>query len=90
MVWRDVNTSHKITEIGINSFENNLWNVMCHLQPSKVWLGSFLHSLYEGKCGRKSCELSMFLQSFHVDNVESVAMVLVFLRMVSKHYDHCF
>lgn len=64
MVWRDVNTLHKITEIEINSFERNLWNVMRHLQDSKFGLGSFLHSLYEGKCGRKSCELSMFYNPF--------------------------
>lgn len=41
MVWRDVNTLHKITEIGINSFERNLWNVMRHLQDSKFGLGVF-------------------------------------------------
>lgn len=42
MVWRDVNTLHKITEIGINSFgKKNPWNVIHHLQHSKFGLGVF-------------------------------------------------
>lgn len=87
MVWRDVNTLHKITEIGINSFERNLWNVMRHLQDSKFGLGVFFILFMRENVAESRASSACFTI---LSCGQCVAMVLVFLRMVSKHCHHCF
>lgn len=55
---------------------------------NEVW--EFSASSLWGKLWQRVVRAQLVLQSFHVAKVQSVAMGLVSLRMLSKHCHHCF